>query len=544
MSPLINHLWQSTLFTGAVALLALAFRANRAQARYWLWSAASFKFLLPISLLMGAGAKLAYQPATRITTERPVAAAITQVSDVLLPLTDASPSTPWLAYVLGGIWIAGFCAIILIWCRRWLLLDAARRAATPLDIAASVPILSTPAMLEPGVFGIWRPVLLLPRGIESTLTPEQLDAIVAHEMCHIERRDNLLGLAHMVVQAIFWFHPALWYIAVRLNEERERACDEEVVHRGNRPEAYAAGILNVCRFYLQSPLPCAPGVTGADLKQRVREIMTRRAGSRLTATRKVMLACAVAVAISVPFTVGIVQAQGQLSFDTASIRPSEPGQQNSRFNIVPGGGLNVSNVPVRNMIEIAYGVRSSQVMGGPSWLESSRYDIIARMDKADGPSDFASMSDADRNANEQRLQQRTRALLEDRFKLVVRRETREMPLLALTVAKGGLKMKPLPQDDKRPPNIRMNRGSLTAQRAPLSRFAQSLSHLVGQTVVDQTGIAGEFDFAMKWSPDNAPDADGPSIYTAIQDQLGLRLESKKGPVEVIVIESIEKPTEN
>src|ERR1700754_57843 len=101
--------------------------------------------------------------------------------------------------------------------------------------------MSSPELVEPGVFGVFRSVLVLPAGIEESLTPEQLSAVLAHELCHARRRDNLLGAIHMAVETLFWFHPLVWWIGPRLVEERERACDEQVLLQGNRPEAYAEG---------------------------------------------------------------------------------------------------------------------------------------------------------------------------------------------------------------------------------------------------------------------------------------------------------------
>ena len=116
-------------------------------------------------------------------------------------------------------------------------------------------------------------------------------------MCHIRRRDNLAAALHMFVEAIFWFHPLVWWIGSRLIDERERACDEEVLRLGSEPQVYAEGILNVCKFYLESPLPCASGVTGSDLKKRIEAIMTNRIAHRLTTARKVLLASA-AIAVN------------------------------------------------------------------------------------------------------------------------------------------------------------------------------------------------------------------------------------------------------
>jgi len=490
---------------------------------------------------MGVGRELAVRPAIGVTTSRPVAIAVGPLSDVFL---FGPPVESGFAGWVGLAWLAGFVFVVWGWGRSWLEMARARRSGVAVELDAPIPAVETSAMVEPGVFGIFRPVLLLPRGIAGVLTDEQMKAIVAHELCHVRSRDNLAALLHMLVEAVFWFHPLVWFLGARLVEERERACDEEVVGLGNRPEAYAEGILQVCRFYLQSPLPCASGVTGADLKQRVLAIMARGGGRRMTLSRRVLVAGTFVLAMALPVFVGVVHGQGALAFDVASIRPSEPGQPNSRFNIAPGGGINVSNVPVRRLIEFAYGLRERQIIGGPAWIETAAYDIIARVDKGDGPVDLRNMSNSDRDTIEQKIQRRTQALLEDRFRLVVKRETREMPLMALTVSKGGLKIKPNPPGDTRPPETQMRRGLLRVQRVPMMRLAQGLSMLLQQTVVDETGLAGEYDFELAFSPENNPDADGPSIFTALQDKLGLKLESKKGPVPVIVIERVERPSEN
>ncbi len=124
--------------------------------------------------------------------------------------------------------------------------------------------------------GLLRPILLLPAGIAERLTPPQLEAVLAHELCHVRRRDNLFASIHMIVEAIFWFHPLVWWIGARLVEERERACDEEVLSLGSEPHVYAEAILNVCKLYVESPLVCVSGVTGANLKRRIEAIMTNR----------------------------------------------------------------------------------------------------------------------------------------------------------------------------------------------------------------------------------------------------------------------------
>ncbi len=113
-------------------------------------------------------------------------------------------------------------------------------------------------------------------GISERLTPPQLDAVLAHELCHIRRRDNLLAAIHMLVEALFWFHPLVWWLGKKLVDERERACDEEVLRLGGEPHIYAEAIVNICKLYMESPLVCMSGVTGSDLKKRVEAILVNR----------------------------------------------------------------------------------------------------------------------------------------------------------------------------------------------------------------------------------------------------------------------------
>jgi hypothetical protein len=133
-----------------------------------------------------------------------------------------------------------------------------------------------------------------------------MSAVLAHELCHLRRRDNLTAAIHMLVEAVFWFYPLVWWVGARLIAERERACDESVLASGNEPEVYAESILKVCRFYVQSPLDCAAGVSGANLKKRVEEIMINRRLVPMSTAKKIMLGTAGAAAITLPLIAGNV----------------------------------------------------------------------------------------------------------------------------------------------------------------------------------------------------------------------------------------------
>ncbi|HKE25866.1 MAG TPA: M56 family metallopeptidase [Bryobacteraceae bacterium] len=304
---LANHLWQSTLFAAAVALLTLLFRRNRAGLRYTLWLTASFKFLLPLALLMSVGSHWHWAPApdritSRIAAPETISIAVVQIAR---PFSAAPVPPDNRAAVIFALWAAGLVAIALLRLRAWQRVRAAVRSCTRLQLSTPVEVRSSPGLLEPGVVGFFRPILLLPTGIVDRLTGAQLEAVLAHELCHARRRDNLTSLLHMVVEALFWFHPLVWWIGARLVEERERACDEAVLSLGNQPRDYADAILHVCRLYAESPLVCVAGVTGANLKRRIEAIMTNRTAQRLNRAQRLLLAMAAAAALAGPILVGI-----------------------------------------------------------------------------------------------------------------------------------------------------------------------------------------------------------------------------------------------
>jgi bla regulator protein blaR1 len=167
------------------------------------------------------------------------------------------PATPvavhdlrWIAVMLLTFWAIGALFLVLKWANGWLRIRSAVRSARPLALQAEIPAISSNSLIEPGVFGILRPVLIMPNGILDRLSEAQLRAVVAHEMSHVRRRDNLTFALHMVVETLFWFHPLVRWIRASLIKERERACDEAVLLAGSAADVYAEGILSVCKFYV------------------------------------------------------------------------------------------------------------------------------------------------------------------------------------------------------------------------------------------------------------------------------------------------------
>jgi uncharacterized protein (TIGR03435 family) len=548
MGPIGNHLWQSTVFAGLVWTLTLALRKHRAQVRYALWLTASTKFLVPFSLLVSAGSLV--QWGHSVPAELSIAPAIGQIVQPFVPLPEpvsmaaaaqASPAVP----IAAAVWLAGFIVVLAMWSSGWRRIRRAVREARPLRMVGTVRVMSSPELLEPGVFGVFRSVLVLPDGIERRLTPEQLQAVVAHELCHVRRRDNLAGAIHMMAEAIFWFHPMVRWIGRRLVEERERACDEEVLRLGSQPEIYAEGILNVCKSYLESPLQCAAGISGGKLKRRIDAILANRNSRRVTTAGKILLACAGTVAVAFPLLVGMLDAQ-TLSFEVASVKPADPNARGIHMQFTPGGGIRIMNASLMQLLTMAYEVLPSQVSGGPAWIDSARFDIEGK-----APAENVT-------PDEQRTRARLRmqTLLAERFKLASHRDKKDGAILALVPAKNGHKMK---ESDQGFEGLSGRPGQVAGERASMEMLARYLGGQLRRPVVDRTGLTKTYRFTLEWFPEMSgtfdpekaaaagvrpPDPSRPSLETAIQEQLGLKLEAQRGAVEMIVIERVEKPTAN
>ena len=269
---------------------------NHASVRYWLWFSASVKFFIPFTVLMALGDRLEWASSAPQIATPAVSATLAQVSR---PFVE----DPGLG-VLFRRRLAASTGCFCPPCRMGIrnhrddghpsphvaAHPAAVRASSPwtvpdLPLPAGLDVRSTPGVMEPGVVGLWRPLLLVPSGIEDDLPPRQLAAVLTHELCHVRRRDNVTAAVHMLAEAVFWFHPLVWWIGARLVDERERACDEEVVRTFGAPQTYAEGIVNVCKRYVESPLACVSGVSGANVKNRIRAIMTNRTIAKLSAAK-------------------------------------------------------------------------------------------------------------------------------------------------------------------------------------------------------------------------------------------------------------------
>ena len=266
-------------------------------------------------------------------------------------------------------------------------------------------------------------------------------------------------------------------------------------------------------------------------------------------------------------------------YEVATIKPSPAESEGRVMMMMTPDGVSISGVPLQMILRDAFRTEDDRIVGAPDWVKKKRYEIQAKVSPEDAP-----------KLEKLKIDQRRSMmlpLLEERFNLKYHHEMRELPSYVLVVAKGGLKMKasevqdaplpPKPPDTadskagdpgvKNPPQKRMMRlmgpGHMEAEGSNMQGLARILSMQLGRSVVDQTGLTGNYDYSLNWTPDNAPppmpgggpeggpsrsdnagDAAGPSLFTAMQEQLGLKLEATKGMVDVIVIDHIDAPSEN
>jgi len=275
------------------------------------------------------------------------------------------------------------------WLRRWRAADLLSRAARAAP-GALPDARVTDADVELAVARVINPVVLLPSALLGRLSAAQLDAVMAHEREHIARHDNLKAHLHSLVEALFWFHPLVWFISRQLMEERERACDESVLERGHDPGEYAAGILAVCRHCAAAHQQHAVAAIAGDLTTRIRHILGSRPPLALGFTKAFLLSvCTLAVG-AIPFAAGAMDdalhRHRVLTDNTRAlweadieVRVLEGGDDGEVRVYATGNEVTIRHTTLRQLVAIAYGVRPWQVEGSGDWLDASRYDIRARV---------------------------------------------------------------------------------------------------------------------------------------------------------------------
>jgi uncharacterized protein (TIGR03435 family) len=611
----------------AITVLALAAtwlaRRNRAAVRHVLLTAA-FVTLLAVPLISGIA------PVIRVSV--PVAGvgpiaqtAIQRAGETnavfTTPVADAgdfSPAPPsrWPSWpvLAGAIWLLGTTLFLLPVFAGLAQVRSLRRSARPWHegqrivetsgTARRVDVLLHDALPGPMTCGVLDPAIVLPTDAQQW-SDEDLRRAIVHELEHVRRMDWLSHCLARVACAVYWFHPLVWMAWRQLTLEAERACDDAVLHRAEAT-AYADQLIVLAeRLSSRAHPPVLAMANRHDLASRVRAVLDARQRRGRAGTPWIVFAAATATFVVMTVAplrlVAAVTADpsqdaserakdaGQ-KFDLISIKPCEdepptpPGQRSSQggFPNTSPGRFTIECGTVERLIGTAYVRYGEQLAnqaarigdvewlkGLPGWVRTDKFTIEA---KAEGTPDVKVM-----------LGPMLRNLLEDRFKLKIRRDTDQQPMYVMTVAKGGLKIAPescTERDPSNPPtreematlsesakpmcgNMRMTSGAGGTNRwviggQTMSGFAGTLSTFMDHHVEDKTGVDGSFNFRVEFAldehvpgpdkrygpPTQIPESSGPNIFKALEQQLGLTLALTKGPHGFLVIEHVERPSPN
>lgn len=330
-----DHLWQSTLFALIILAASFALKRGPARLRHSLWLLASAKFIVPTGLFVflaeqaGIDPSRFFRPAPGSQLNafllhgitEPVSA-IANSYELTVVATDAARHNE-IYCALALIWLAGSLTFLVVWAmrrRKFLIAlkqgqsvsrgrdwEALERAKESLRLQTGVELVISPHKTEPAVCRVWRPVVLLPQAIADHLDDVELEAIMLHELVHIQRRDNLIGNLQMIICALLWFHPLVWFISSKLFDERELACDEEVLKTHGAPEAYVSSILKVVRFSLGWRVAGVTGAgSGSNLRRRIENIMsTNNTKRRATAWHRLLAGTLVGLALVLMVVAGV-----------------------------------------------------------------------------------------------------------------------------------------------------------------------------------------------------------------------------------------------
>lgn len=562
---ILNSLWQSALLAGLVWLALRFARGINAATRFAIWWAVlGVVLILPSAPHVIGIARERLQPAT-LQSARPLygPASVATGAIEFSPLIriEHRSATNWPMYV-AEVWGLIFLYQVMQLGRSYLhVRNIKRKASVSSDslpkAQRSASLLLSGEIDSPVAVGFARPAVILPASLPPQLSREEMDHVLLHETAHLARWDDWTTLLSRLLGAALALHPVAVWILHRIELERERACDEWVVNRTQSARPYARSLARLyeLRFPDQRAALLASGVfsRGSGLAERIDALLSRgREFTTRVSIVRVGASCAAligltAVASFLPQWIAFAQAP-RPSFDVASIKRHTEEDGRITFAALPGGRLTVVNNTMSNVINNAYGIAPYQLIGAPDWVksESEHYDIEAKGTETAGQRDIMLM---------------LQTLLADRFAMRTHFETREMRAYILTVAKGGSKLQLLNSEDCVPfdgtkpnpravPNVCGNnltsRSGWRLTHNSMPGVTAVLSRVLHGPVIDRTGIRGTFDFNLQWSDDlAAPNPDAPPpLITVVHETLGLDLKSGRGPVQVLVIDHMERPSAN
>ena len=604
-TALVDFLWQGALVGVLLWLTLIVLRNRSANVRYIVSCVAllvlcSLPLVTIVALLstttstplapLASPAQLA--PLTPPASLAPPASLLPQTMLQIWFVPDA-PRIAWLDSVQGWALPAWSLGVVLLSIRLGLAyghsfalerdailpdddaVNAVQRLAASIGIRRGVRVLETSGTDGPCVVGWLRPAILLPPAAVMGLSPQQLEAVLAHELAHIKRHDYLVNVAQVVAETLFFYHPVVWWLSKQIRVERELCCDDVAVHSCGDVVDYARALTTLARRSLGAT-DLSMAATGGSLKYRVQRLLG--AAPRETvptgAPGVIVLSVAVALlAMNIDRLEALGQAQGEPArFEVASIKRNT---LNDRIVVIQSqnGRFTARGYTLRMLLQQAYQVQEFQIADGPDWIDSERFDIMA-IEPAGVSTSGAAGPVAPGPGQPRPRDLMLRTLLEERFKLSVHKETRERPVYALVPARSdgrlGSMLTRTIVDCATARGLEacgtsVGPGYIRARGVTIAQLATAFSRLtmtgssLNRLVVDRSGLEGAYDAEVRFTPENIPpglgpgslpgglppiDPNGPSIFTAIQEQLGLKLDAQRGPVEVLVIDRVERPTGN
>jgi uncharacterized protein (TIGR03435 family) len=573
---LVHFLWQGALL--AILYSAARHFVRRAESRYLLACLALASMMAAPVVTWSVMGQSDATPAVAADRTARVPGAIPREAASLPAAVQArvpaAEQPPWLRWAVG-VWLAGASALSVRLLASWMIAarlrwkltrpapmewcQALERLRTRVGLARAVSLRVSAMVQSPTVIGALRPLVLVPVGMLTGLPAGQVEALLIHELAHIRRHDYLVNLLQSVAEALLFYHPAVWWVSSHIRAERERCCDDAAVAVGGDVLEYVNALAE-----LESSRPAhlaAVAANGGSLADRIARLLGEsRPASGNGLARGTMLGVVLLAAAAYGV---FAQDTPRPEFQVASVK------RNTVVNLrrkgvfpQPGGRLAAENAPLLLLIQNAYGIQAFQVVGGPAWMNTDGYDIEAK-------------PEAETSVKQMWLM--LQSLLADRFKLALHRETRQLPVYDITGVKGSFSPPPpkeggcLGEGDGPPPppgstpcgRVRISISPTGLQmdggKAPMPEFLRVLAVVLNHPVIDKSGFSGLLDVHLAFTPDEntqglpapmpdepprASDPTRPNIFAALQDQLGLKLTSSKGPVDVLVIDHVEHPTVN
>jgi bla regulator protein BlaR1 len=592
----------------AAWLILRVFKVRHPASRHSVWTAVLIgMLLLPIASVIVPHWTLPLLPREPLATGLVPAAfaPLERLEPGAIPVRNAVTSKsaftwPAIETAIPWLYFAGLLAMIAYRAVGWILLRRVLSRSRPVRTHL---LRESTDIVIPVAVGVLFPTVILPAGWRDW-PRDTKRAVLAHEFAHLRRHDALASAVSRLVKSVFWFHPLAWLVSREVSNLAELACDAAALERLGDPGGYSRVLLEFASAVNGTghrvALPGLAMAARSRIRERIDQVFELSDSLSAKKMRKLPRPGVVLALMGVPVlclaaTLGLGQVRAVSptpangpKFEVASVRPCRDGAGRNDAKMGPPGGsptvspgrLNTgcamlaAPYPLAGLIQRVYGRlglghvvtlgSALPILGGPKWIYSDYFVINAQ-----------TANKADEITMEGPMLQ---ALLEDRFKLKVHSETREVPVYALTVSKGGFKLPRVAEGSCIPPDPNVfpqppappgrkncfNTG-VGARKGPntllnqdettIDGFAKLLGLVLDRPVIDHTGIAGKYDFHLAFAIDEtihgvadfgppSDDPPAPSVFTVVQEQLGLKLEPAKGPREFLVIDQVERPSEN